>query len=150
MLRPSVDRCRSGFGPTPCGHVRLKPDVRHVATIALVPLLLAACAAQDTIVADEPRTASELRIAPYAFHEECAALREGDKLTYHFEAKAPVAFQIYYTEGSASIATVNRADATEFGGVFNAPAARRYCLRWDAGPQGALLDFRIRLQRADR
>lgn len=116
--------------------------------IALASLLLAACAAQDTIVADEPRTASELPVAPYALHEECAALQEGDKLTYHFEAKVPVAFQIHYTEGSASVSTVNRADVTEFGGVFNVPAARRYCLRWDAGPQGTVLDFRIRLQRA--
>jgi hypothetical protein len=110
-------------------------------------MLLAACAAQDTIVAGEPRTAEELGIAPYSFHEECAALQEGDRLNFHFEAKAPVAFQIYYREGSASISTVNRDGVTEFGGVFNVPGTRRYCLRWDAGPQGALLDFRIRLQR---
>jgi hypothetical protein len=142
------------LSPTRCGHVGLKPDLHpdlhRIATIALAALLLAACAAHDTIVADEPRTASELSIAPYSFHEECAALLQGDKLNYHFEAKAPVAFQLYYKEGSASISTVSRDGVTEFGGVFNVPAARRYCLRWDAGPQGALLDFRIRLQRSDQ
>jgi hypothetical protein len=143
-------RCRSGFSPTRCGHVGLKPDVHRIATIALASLLLCACAAQDTIAADEPRTASELPVAPYSFHEECAALEVDDRLNYHFESKAPVTFEIYYREGSASISTVNRDGVTAFGGVFNAPAARRYCLRWDTGPQGAVLDFGIRLQRAGR
>ena len=57
-------------------------------------------------------------------------------------------FQIYYKEGIAFISTVSRDDVRDGGGIFNAPAARRYCVRWDAGPQGALVDFRIRLRRA--
>ena len=110
-------------------------------------MLLAACAAPDTLVVDEPRTATELAIAPYEFHEECATLESGDKIDYRFEAKAPVTFQIYYKEGITFISTVSRDDVQESAGVFNVPAARRYCMRWDAGPQGALVDFRIRLVR---
>lgn len=143
-------RGRPGASPTqPVGRTSvLQPDRTLVAASVLAATLLAGCAAPDTFVADEPRTATEQPIAPYAFHEECAALQEGAKLDYHFEAKAPVTFQIYYREGNAFISTVNRDDVTEFGGVFSVPAARRYCLRWDAGPQGAVVDFRIRLRQA--
>lgn len=110
----------------------------------LLAIALAACAAPDTLVVDEPRTATELAIAPYEFHEECATMSPGDRLDYRFEAQAPVTFQVYYTEGVAFISTVGSEDVREGAGVFTAPAARRYCVRWDAGPQGALVDFRIR------
>jgi len=116
-------------------------------TILLPALFLAACATPDTLVGDEPRTATELAIAPYEFHEECATLQAGDKVDYRFEAKAPVTFQIYYKDGITFISTVSREDVQEAGGVFNVPAARRYCVRWDAGQMGALVDFRIRVTR---
>jgi len=119
---------------------------RTLATVALA-LPLAACAT-DTIDPDSPRAATELAIAPYEFHEECAELRAGDRYDFRFESKAPVNFEIYYRDGVAYIATVSRQDTTEFSGVFSAPAAQRYCLRWEAGREGALVDFRIRLLRA--
>ena len=115
---------------------------------AILSVLVAACAAPDTIGGDEPRAATELAINPYEFHEECAALAIGDRLDYRFEAQAPVTFQIYYKEGIAFVSPVSRDDAREGAGVFNVRVPRRYCLRWDAGPQGALVDFRIRLLRA--
>jgi len=117
---------------------------------AFVSIFVAACASPDTIVADEPRAATAFAIAPYEFHEECAMLAAGDRLDYLFEAQAPVSFQIYYKEGIAFISTINRDDVRDGGGIFNAPAARRYCVRWDAGQQGALVDYRIRLTRAPR
>ena len=61
--------------------------------------------------------------------------------------KAPVAFQIYYKEGIAFVSPVSRDDVRESAGVFNVHAPRRYCLRWEAGRQGALVDFRIRVLR---
>ena len=117
---------------------------------SLVAVLIAACATPDTLVVDEPRTATELAIAPYEFHEECATLESGDKIDYRWQAQAPVTFQIYYTEGIAFISTVSREDTTEYAGVFNVPAARRYCVRWDAGQQGARVDFRIRVLRQNK
>lgn len=119
----------------------------RIARLAPVALALAACAT-DTITSDAPRAETALAIAPYEFHEECALLAAGDRYDYRFEAKAPVTFEIYYRDGVAYIATVSREDTTEFSGVFTAPAARRYCLRWEAGREGALVDFRIRLLRA--
>ncbi len=113
----------------------------------LIALLLAACATPDTLVIDVPRAATEYAIAPYEFHEECATLEVGDRIDYRFEAKAPVAFQIYYKEGVAFVSTVSRDGVQESAGIFNVPAPRRYCVRWDAGQQGALVDFRIRVSR---
>jgi hypothetical protein len=115
---------------------------------AMASIFLAGCASTDTIVADEPRAATAFAIAPYEFHEECATVAPGDRLDYQFEAQAPVNFQIYYKEGIAFISTVSRDDVRDGAGIFNVPAARRYCVRWDAGQQGALVDFRIRLMRA--
>jgi len=111
-------------------------------------LALAACAATDTIAPDTPRVATGQEIAPYEFHEECARLAPGDRLDYRFEAKAPVKFEIYYKDGITFISTVSRDDVTEYSGVFQVKTPQRYCLRWEAGLLGAIVDFRIRLLRA--
>lgn len=112
--------------------------------VALLAAALAACATPDTLVVDEPRAATEFAVAPYEFHEECATLAPGERLDWRFEAQAPVTFQIYYKEGIAFISTVSREEVRDGAGVFTAPTGRKYCVRWDAGPQGALVDFRIR------
>jgi hypothetical protein len=114
---------------------------------ALCSLALGACAGADTLIGDMPRAAAELAIAPYEFHEECGEFSPGDRVDYRFEAKAPVSFEIYYKEGITYVATVSRDEVTEYSGVFQAPARRRYCLRWEAGQRGAILDLRIRLVR---
>jgi hypothetical protein len=113
--------------------------------VAALSAVLAACETPLTIGSGEPRAATGHAIAPYEFHEECAQLGPGERLDYRFEAKAPVTFQIYYKEGITYVAPVNREDVTEASGMFAARAARRYCLRWEAGQRGALVDFRIRL-----
>jgi len=115
--------------------------------VAVTAFALGACAT-DTLVADQPRTAEAQVIAPYEFHEECAQLAVGDRLDFRFESKTPVNFEIYYKEGIAFIATVSRDGVTEHGGIFQARSAQRYCLRWEAGPAGTLIDFRVRLLRA--
>ena len=57
-------------------------------------------------------------------------------------------FEIYYKEGITFVATVSKENITEFAGVFRARTAQRYCLRWETGQRGAVVDFRIRLLRA--
>ena len=111
----------------------------------LLAVLLAACTTPDTLVMNESRAAEEYAIAPYEFHEECATMAPGDRIDYRFDAQAPVDFQVFYQEGAAYISTVNREGVREAAGVFTAPAARRYCVRWDAGAQGALVDYKLRL-----
>lgn len=115
--------------------------------VACLGLALAGCAS-ETILDDAPRAASAFEIAPYEVHVECARLAVGDRLDYRFEAQAPVTFNLYYEEGTVFLAPVSHENVTESSGVYRATEARRYCLRWEAGQQGALLDFRIRLLRA--
>jgi hypothetical protein len=118
--------------------------VRRIAQVLAVAVV--ACAT-DTLVFDIPRAVDGLAIAPYEFHEECAQLGVGDRIDYRFEAKTPVLFEIYYKEGITFVATVSRDNATEYAGVFQVRSPQRYCLRWEAGPRGALIDFRIRVLR---
>jgi hypothetical protein len=112
--------------------------------MAVLALSVGACAV-DTITPDAPKAVSELPIAPFEIHEECLQLTPGDRLDFRFEAKRPVTFLIYYKDGVTFIAPVSREDVTEFSGVFNPPYDRRYCLQWEAGQQGAVIDYRIRI-----
>jgi hypothetical protein len=114
--------------------------------VAALVLGIGACAV-DTIVPDVPKAATEFPIAPFEIHEECVQLVPGDRLDFRFEAQRPVTFQIYYQDGVTFVAPVSRENVTEFSGVFNPPYARRYCLQWEAGQQGAVIDYRIRLLR---
>ena len=116
---------------------------------AAIALPLAVCAG-DPILPDIPKIVSELRIAPYEQHEECAVLVAGDRLDYYFEAKAPVTFNIRYRAGGMVLSPVARENSLGHSGIFVPPLAQRYCLWWEAGPQGSLVDYRIRLLRAIR
>lgn len=118
------------------------------ATTAAVALAMAGCAV-DGIVPGTPKAVAELAIAPYEVHEECAQLAVGDRLDYRFDAKAPVTFNLYYKSGTMFLSPISRDHVMEASGVFRAQDARRYCLRWEAGQQGAILDYRIRLLRAE-
>ena len=109
--------------------------------------LAAAGCATDSLLTDAPKAVTEFAIAPYEIHEECAQLATGDRIDYRFSAQAPVKFHIYYTEGITFLSPLSREDVQEFAGIFRVPLDRRYCLQWEAGQQGALLDYRIRLLR---
>jgi len=107
-------------------------------------LLLAGCAG-ETLVADEPRVVDGAEINPYEVREECARLAEGDRLDWRFESQAPVTFNLYYVEGNAFLAPISREDVTADAGIYLARTARRYCLRWEAGRQGAIISIRARV-----
>ena len=119
------------------------------ARIALAALAASACAT-DTIVGDEAKAMRGVGIAPYEFHEECATLARGERIDYRFEVKPAVHFEIYYQDGTARVAPLNRDDTTGDSGIYAAQRAQRHCLRWDVGRQGAMLDFRVRVLRADK
>jgi hypothetical protein len=112
--------------------------------LAALALGVGACAV-DTITSDAPKAVSGLPIAPFEIHEECGQLVPGDRLDFRFEAQRPVNFQIYYKDGITLIAPVSREDVREFSGIFNPPYAGRYCVQWESGQQGAIIDYRIRL-----
>jgi hypothetical protein len=118
----------------------------HVLAAALVAL--AGCTAQ--IKPDEPKSVVALAIHPYETHEQCARLAPEDRLEYAFEATEPVSFDLRYREGRAVVAPIARESTRADAGVFIAQVARDYCLVWEAGAAGALVDYRIRLRPARR
>ena len=87
-------------------------------------------------------------LTPYEMREECVRLAPGDRLEYDFEATEPVAFEIRYRDGATVIAPVVRDASRGDAGVFPARLPRDYCLVWEAGPAGALVDYRLRLRPA--
>ncbi len=107
---------------------------------------LAGCAAQ--IKPDEPRSVTAFAIHPYETHVQCARLVPDDRLEYAFEATEPVNFDIRYREGVAVVAPIARESVRADAGVFIAQIDRDYCLVWEAGGAGALLDYRLRLRPA--
>ena len=132
---------------------RQAAKVRHVAfrDVGLVAgLLLAACASDLRHALDQPKVVRGEDIAAYAMHEQCMRLAIGDRLDYDFTANEPVDFNIHYHEGRAVIAPLVRDKTRQDSGVFAPIIAQDYCLMWEAGPAGALLDYRISLRRAAR
>jgi len=73
-----------------------------------------------------------------------------DRLVYRFTAQRPVAFNIHYHEGKTVIMPVTRDDVTTDDGTFRPLIAQDYCLMWEAGREGAILDYRILLNRGRR
>lgn len=121
---------------------------RRAAYASLVaPLVLASCTS-PLITADAPKTVEGHHIAPYEWHEECAMLNEGDRIEYSFESSEPVDFNLHYNEGSAVVMPIVRDKTTADAGIYAARLAQGYCLMWEAGPAGAMLDYRVRLRPA--
>ena len=89
-------------------------------------------------------------IAPFEFHEECVTMVTGDRLSYRFEAQRPVDFSIRYHEGKAVIMPLSLENVTTDSGAFRALTAQDYCMMWEAGREGAILDYRVTLMRGPR
>jgi hypothetical protein len=116
---------------------------------SLAALTLCACA-ENPLVSGQPKVVEKLAIAPYAIHEDCAPLALGDRLDYRFASTEPVAFNIHYHEGNAVVMPISREGATSDAGIFAPRIAEGYCLMWEAGATGAVLDYRIVLRRGPR
>ena len=84
-----------------------------------------------------------VELAPYAVIEECIALEAGERIAYRFESRLPVAFNIHFHEDIAVIMPVSRDGTTSESGDFTADRKELYCLMWEAGAQGSVLDYRV-------
>lgn len=114
--------------------------------MAILAAGLAACAA-PALVPGAPRIVDRLVIAPYDSHEICAQLEAGERLDYRYESSAALDFEIHFRENNAVLAPVVRERSTSDAGTFDAPAAREYCLVWQAGAPGAVIGYRVLLRR---
>ena len=118
---------------------------RLAATLAVAAL--AGCAATPKWPA-APLAVAGHPLPPYQIHEECARLAPGDRLEYAFESSAPVDFNIHYHEGKAVLLPIARSGTSAEAGIFPVVLAQDYCAIWEAGANGVLLDYRLRVRRA--
>lgn len=107
----------------------------------------AACAtAPDRL--EVPKVVVGLDLAPYAVYEECVLLQAGQRIGYLFRAAAPLAFNIHFHDGNAVIEPVSAASTQDESGEFSADRDQTYCLMWEAGAGGSVLEYRVeRLRR---
>jgi hypothetical protein len=123
--------------------------VRHAPRACALAIVVSACAGQS-IQPGTPREVTGQRINPFELHEECLRMEPGDWLVYRFTAQRPVDFNIHYREGKTTIMPVARDETTAEDGAFRPLAAQDYCLAWEAGREGAIVDYRILLNRGQR
>lgn len=119
---------------------------RACAGLAAATLAFGGCAGLPAGF-ETPKVVQGHPLPPYQFHEECVRLAPGDRLDYAFEASEPVAFNIHYHDGAAVLLPVNREQVRTDAGVFAPVLAQDYCLMWEAGAAGVLIDYRIRVRR---
>ena len=122
---------------------------RRASRSVALALVMSACAS-ETIRPGIPREVTGQRINPFELHEECVQMTPGDGLVYRFTAQRPVAFNIHYHDGNSVIMPVSRDDATADDGAFRPLVAQDYCLMWEAGREGAIIEYRILLTRGRR
>ena len=95
-----------------------------------------------------PKVVAGLDIAPYAVYEQCVLLQAGQRIGYLFRATAPLAFNIRFHDGNAVIEPVSSASTQGESGEFSADRDQTYCLMWEAGAAGSVLEYRVeRLRR---
>jgi hypothetical protein len=115
---------------------------RATALPIAILVTLAGCAGPERL--DTPKARFEVDIAPYATHEECIAMHDGERIGYFFEARVPVTFTIQYKEGNAVIIPLTRDATTDESGDYTADHDQTYCLTWKAGVEGSAIAYRLR------
>jgi hypothetical protein len=114
----------------------------------LLPLLIAVagCASAPAPLT-APRVAADVELAPFAMYLECMALTSGERVAYRFSARAPVDFNVHFREGNAMIIPVEVKGTLGESGDFAAQETSDYCLMWEAGAQGSVLEYRVQAVR---
>ena len=103
---------------------------------------LAACATPPDRL-EQPKVVVGLAISPYAIYEECVELQAGRRVGYLFRATEPLAFNVHFHDGNAVIEPVAVARTQGESGEFEADRDQTYCLMWEAGAGGSVLDYRV-------
>ncbi len=122
---------------------------RLAGVVPLAPAVLALAACSVGIAPGTPVSVAAQRIAPWESHEACAAGEVGDRIEFRFESTRPVDFGLSYTQAGAVVIPVSRTKVKVDSGIYEVQIPARYCLSWQAGPEGAFVDYHLRVRRAD-
>ena len=99
---------------------------------------------------DAPHAFVGFELAPYAAHETCFKLADGDRLDWRFESRAPVDFNVHYHEGNSVIMPVSLAASYGASGILPVIVPHDYCAMWEAGPAGAVVTYHVKPLRGAR
>jgi hypothetical protein len=122
---------------------------RRAVAAVIAPCCLFGCAGAP-VTSEAPKIVKGMALTPYDIREDCVRLSPDDRLDYTFDATEPVSFEIRYREGKAALAPIAHGPELTGAGVYQASLSREFCLVWEAGPAGALVDYRLRLRPAAR
>jgi hypothetical protein len=115
---------------------------KTVALALAAALGAVACAtAPDRL--EVPKVVVGIDLSPYSVYEECVLLQAGQRIGYLFRAAAPLAFNIHFHDGNAVIEPVSAASTQGESGEFSADRDQTYCLMWEAGADGSVLEYRV-------
>lgn len=118
--------------------------MKMAGAFGVATIVLAGCATPNA--ADAPKIVRGYPLPAYQIHEECLALKPGERVEYRFESTEPVDFNLHYHEGNAVVMPLLREKSREDAGVYSVRIAQDYCLMWEAGAAGAVLDYRVRVK----
>ena len=119
----------------------------RAAALLVAVIALGGCAGTLTVT-DGPKVVSAHPLPSYQVHEECFKLGDGDRVDFAFESSEPVDFNIHYHEGQAVVMPISREKSRSDAGIYVARIAQDYCLMWEAGAAGALINYRLQIRRA--
>jgi len=114
-------------------------SLQHRGVAWSVAVVVTACA-EHSVAPGTPK-AGNLDLAPYTTQDDCFDLVSGDRLDYRFESNEPVKFNISYRDSGMVIEPIIRDAVTTDSGVFAVQITSRYCLTWEAGAAGALINY---------
>jgi hypothetical protein len=115
----------------------------------ILGILVAGCASAPAPL-DAPRSQFGVEIAPYARVSECMLLAKDDRVAYRFSASSAVDFSVWFREDNAVVIPVDIKAANEQSGDFTAQGDFAYCLSWEAGAGGSVLEYRVQPVRPRR
>jgi hypothetical protein len=122
--------------------------MRSVGALFGAMLALGGCAAPH-LAADASKVVRAQPLPPYQIHEECLRLGPGDRVEFRFDSTEPVDFNVHYHEGKSVVMPLVREKSRGDAGIYVAQIAQDYCLMWEAGTPGAVIDYRVRVKPRD-
>jgi hypothetical protein len=103
--------------------------MRHLTALGATLLATAALAQAPTPA--KPMTI-DVTLVPKKVHEECAQMKAGETLRFHWKSDVPVDFNIHYHRGNDVFYPVKREAMRGDGGSFTSKSAEDYCWMWTA------------------
>lgn len=110
---------------------RLRAKHLHLALLAAMAIPLVAHA-DDSDISWDPQGHAHQHFSaePGKLVEYCGDLKTGDKVDWHFEASAPLDFNIHHHVGEAVHFAAKKDGVTTSKGELDAPSDQDFCWMW--------------------